>query len=996
MKKVVLLSLLIASQLFSLNLYSQELTWKQYTVNDGLVQSQINKIFQDNKGYLWISTRFGVSRFDGIHFENFTEKDGLLSNWAGQIEQDAKGNIWILFSNGLTRYDGLSFKNFIFPAHLKDKISITYYPVSADSVVIYQLSKNNVLKEFFLINDNFSSGKQIQFLATLAERPNMPVIKYDKVSKTLWIVDKAGLLYSYKKGTLKKHDLKYLQGLQPGPDGKFYYIDDGSLYCLQNDQTKLLLRDTFKHDDINNRFDLAIDKTGNIVVSYLNANRAKIFSAINSSITDIHFPISIDFVFDKEQNLWAGTENGLYRANSLSIINFLPEKGGLNTNVWSITEGKTGEIYFSSYYDGLQQYKNGKFTLEKTLPTLPNGSKTYLAMGSMVDADHNIYLTTQYYPMIKFDGQTFTILPKLKKPIPSFIIRQNRNDGSLMIGGISYYVKVNKDMTFDSLKVLPGNGKSTVVTGIEADKYNRIWLGGFNGMSMLLGDSLIHLPTAEFPFENGGNTLLRDHRDNMWIGNKNGLYFYNYNNFEKIGHPLLNDLVVSLITVGDTMLFIGSINKIYKLNLKNFYAHKPVELISVGEDKGFVGIEPGQNGFFKDSKGYLWLPCNDRCVRLDPQMLHTNAEPPRVYITNLQVLDEKMAWKKVASNEDETVRFSLQHDEKNLKFDFIGISLRHPQGVMYSFMLEGYDENWSEPAPAQSAVYTNLPPGNYRFKVKAANTDGITAIKQAIVNFTIVPALYQKRWFQLLIILIAATLLFTTGAYVMHLRRKKQRQELENDYNMSELRLLAIQNQIEPHFTYNALNTIAAAVLKEEKTVAYSYFVKLSQLMRTVLQTNSQLITTLEDEIIFVTNYLQIQQLRFTNKFDFIIEVADDVEQHTIIPKMCIQTFSENAIKHGLLPKPDKGRLSISIFNEGDFLCIHLEDNGIGQDKARLLQTNGSSNGLKIMKGYFEHFNLLNDKKLDWQIVDLYTFDKESRGTGVYVRIPRGFVYSKR
>jgi len=213
---------------------------------------------------------------------------------------------------------------------------------------------------------------------------------------------------------------------------------------------------------------------------------------------------------------------------------------------------------------------------------------------------------------------------------------------------------------------------------------------------------------------------------------------------------------------------------------------------------------------------------------------------------------------------------------------------------------------------------------------------------------------------------------------------------------MSELRLLGIQNQIEPHYTYNALNSIAAAVLKEEKIIAYSYFVKLSQLMRTVLQTNSQLITTLEDEITFVTNYIHIQQLRFSNKFEFIINVADDVNPQTIIPKMCIQTFTENAIKHGLLPSDYKGLLTINIYNEGDFLCVHVEDNGIGQEKARMLKTAGSTNGLKIMKGYFDHFNLLNSQKLEWKIINLQINGNGSEGTGAYVRIPRGFIYTKK
>lgn len=995
MKNVVSLFLLITALLFSLSIFSQELAWHRYTVNDGLVQSQITDIFQDDKGYLWICTRMGVSRFDGIHFDNFTEKDGLLTHWPYQIEQDDKGNMWMLFPNGLTRYDGLSFSNFLFP--YTDVLSAAVCPVSADSVVFYQLLTNNVLLEHFLINDRFIAGKKIPLPRPLHQRPEMISMIYDKVSKTLWFTDNGGDLYSLTGGKLSKHDVGHLQGFRPGPDGKLYYVDSGNLYSLHNNSTTLLRSEVYKDNKATIELKLAIDKAGNVVMNHRNENRAKIFSAHNKNITDIKFPISLKMFFDAEQNLWLGTENGLYRASTLSIINFLPEKDGLNSNVWSITEGKKGEIYFASYYNGLQKFENGKFTTVKSLPSLPDGSQTNLAMGSLVDADHNIFLTTNHYPMIKFDGSEFTIIPKINIPLSSFVIRKNQNDGSFIIGGNTYFIRINQDMSsYDTLRVYPGNGKSRVITGIEADKFNRIWLGGFNGISLLRDDSLIHLPTAEFPFDYGGNTLLRDHRDNLWIGNKNGLFFYNYQTFEKIGDAHLNDLVASLITTGDSMLYLGSIKKIYVLNLKRFYEDKQVEIISIGEDKGFTGIEPGQNGFFKDSKGYLWLPCNDRCIRIDPHLVSTNIEPPKVYITNLLALDHKMAWKKVDPEKVGQTRFSLNSSDKNLRFDFVGISLRHPQSVEYFFMLEGYDENWSEPVQTQSAVYTNLPPGNYRFKVKAINADGTSSLNQATVNFTIIPALYQRRSFQILVILIVSLLFFATGAYVMHLKRKKQQQELEMDYAMSELRLLGIQNQIEPHFTYNALNSIASAVLKEEKTIAYSYFVKLSQLMRTVLQTNNQLITTLEDEIAFVTNYIHIQQLRFSNKFDYKITIADDVNLQTIIPKMCIQTFTENAIKHGLLPSDSKGLLTIKIHNEASFLNIHVEDNGIGQEKAKTLKTGGSSNGLQIMQEYFDHFNLLNSQKLEWKIINFQINGNASEGTGAYIRIPRGFIYSKK
>lgn len=993
MKKVTLPILLLL--LFSLHLFAQELTWKRFTVNDGLVQSQVNAIFQDSKGYLWISTRLGISRFDGIHFENFTEKDGLLSSWAHQIVEDDQGYIWIVFTNGLTRYDGHSFDSFVYPNQI-EIASYTLVSLSPDSLVMYQLLKSNTLREVFISKGQFTIGKQVQLPPAAAEPIGHLSLKYDQVLKTLWFTDFIGDLYCYKAGVLQKQDFVRIQGFQSGPDGKLYYIDDGSLYWVENDRTQLILRDAFRDADKNARLGIAVDKTGNILVYESFKKQATLISAVTLQVTKIKFPQADNHFFDQEGNLWISTENGLYFTNSLSIINFLPEKGGMNPNIWNITEEKNGDIFFGSYFDGLQRFNNGKFTLEKTLPTLPNGTQTFLAMGSLVDAAHNIYLTTQHYPMIKYDGQKFTVFPKINKPIASFIIRQNRNDSSIMIGAHHYYLKVNKDQTFDSLRVQPGNGKSAVVTGIEADKFNRIWLGGFNGMSLLIGDSLIHLPTAEFPFEFGGNTLLRDHKDNIWIGNKSGLYLYDYQNFEKIEDPLLNDLVLSLMPLGDTMLFIGTIKGIIAFDMKSYYANKTIQLMAIGEDKGFVGIEPGQNGFFKDSKGYLWLPNNDRVVRIDPGQVKKNPYPPKVYITQIYLLGEKMNWLKHVQNNNGQQSFSFNSDEKNLKFEFIGISFRQPQGVTYSHQLEGYDAGWSPPSNERSAVYTNLPPGNYRFKVKAANADGVWSENEAMLQFTIVPKLYQKLWFLIAFGLLAAFLMLALGAYVMSIKRKKQQKQLEDDYKLSELRLLGIQNQIEPHFTYNAINTIAAAVLKEEKNIAYSYFVKLSQLMRTILQTNNQLITTVEGELTFVTNYLQIQQLRFNNSFDFIIEVGDDVQLQTVIPKMCIQTFAENAVKHGLLPKTEKGRLIISIFNEDDFLCINVFDDGIGRERAQALKTNGSTNGLKIMKGYFEHFNLLNSKKLNWQIVDEYSADNQPGGTKVYVKIPRGFIYTKK
>ena len=1000
MKKLILLFFLITSLLFSINLFSQELTWERYTVNDGLVQSQAHTTFQDSRGFLWICTRVGVSRFDGIHFENFTEKNGLTGQWIREICEDSGQNIWFLSNHGLSCYNGDTMVSYPFPAKIKNDKNYGFkmQPLSSDSLFIYQLLKSGKLQGFCLSEGKYSLANEYETGIDNMASKFYYISNYDPLGNAHWFAIDHQALYTVKSGILKKssHRFQNVQAILPNGDGKLYYLENGYLFYLENEQPRQLSHDPIPGMTRNELYRMAIDKEGNIIISEDYQRTAHLFKPPFYEKSILKIPLSNSLFFDREDNLWMGSETGLYKASTLSILNYLPDKEGMHENVWSVTEGKNGHMYFSSFHDGLQRLENGKFHQVKGFPRLPDGKPANLLMGSISDEEGNIFLTSNQFPMIKFDGKSFTPLPYFGKTASSFIIRQNKQNGDLLVGGQEYFYKYDKNMQVRRWPVHPGNGKSKTVTGLETDNMSRIWLGGFNGMSMLIGDSLIHLPTKEFPFEHGGNTLLRDHKDNMWIGNSKGLFFYDYQTFENMKHPLLDDFILSLIEVGDSTLFIGSIKRIYMLNLKRFYADGSLDVIAIGEDKGFQGIEPGQNGFYKDSQGYLWLPCTDRVVKIDPGLIRKNAEPPIVYITGVQVMGGDMNWRKVDHEQADSLRFHIKDDEKDLKFDFIGISLRHPQGVSYSSMLEGYDNGWSEPTHERSVVYTNLPPGEYRFMVKATNTDGVWSTNQTILSFSIVPALYQRLWFQILVILLLASLFFAIGAYVMHLRRKKQRHEVENERKISELRLLAIQNQMEPHFTYNALNTIAAAVLKEEKMVAYNYFVKLSHLMRTILQYNNQLITTLDEEIAFVSTFVQIQQFRFTDKFDFIVEVAGDVNTQTIIPKMCIQTFVENAIKHGLMSKPDKGQLKVSVFYEGEFLCIHVADNGIGQEKAQLLKTGGSSNGLKIMKGYFDHFNLLNTKKLEWQMEDLATFDKKSNGTAVYIRIPKGFVYSKK
>ncbi len=490
----------------------------------------------------------------------------------------------------------------------------------------------------------------------------------------------------------------------------------------------------------------------------------------------------------------------------------------------------------------------------------------------------------------------------------------------------------------------------------------------------------------------GGNALLRDSLGNIWIGNPQGLFFYDYKSFLKIEHPKIDKLVLSMAMIGDSAMLIGTISDLLLFDLKTFYQTGEFSIMTIGPDKGYHAIEPGQNGFYRDTKGYYWLTNSDRVIRIDPAQLHTNTIPPEVYISSVSLMDEKMNWNPLEHDKMHQPVFYYAKDEKNIRFDITAVSLRDPDGVTYSHFLEGYDKGWSPPNHESDAVYTNLEPGDYSLFYKAANTDGLWS-KEQVYRFTIKPAYYQTFWFRFSGILFLALILFFAGAVLTNQHRKKQLAQKENDKKIAEFQLLSIKNQIDPHFTYNAINSIAAAVLKEEKNVAYTYFVKLSQLMRSILQHNDKLTRSLESEISFVRDYLDIQRFRFRERFNYSIEMDSNIDIQMEVPRMCIQTFAENALKHGMMHKTSPGFLQITIAEEQECLKICIEDDGIGRARALELKTAGTGMGLSILQRYTDHFNEQNQQKISWQITDLFDDKSHAAGTRVDLVIPERFSY---
>ncbi len=205
---------------------------------------------------------------------------------------------------------------------------------------------------------------------------------------------------------------------------------------------------------------------------------------------------------------------------------------------------------------------------------------------------------------------------------------------------------------------------------------------------------------------------------------------------------------------------------------------------------------------------------------------------------------------------------------------------------------------------------------------------------------------------------------------------------------MIRMQLTNVKNQFDPHFTFNALNSISHVMYKGDKDVAYDYLVRFSKLIRVILEDSDKILTSLHAEMAFITNYLELQKFRLNNKFDYQIDVASGLELSKIeVPKMIIQNYVENAVKHGLKNMQGKGMLKVLISKVAGKLQVVVEDNGIGMAKAREFSGNSTGKGLKLTSQFFQLYKRLYGKKITVKTEDLEKAGTTGSGTRVTLMI---------
>jgi two-component sensor histidine kinase len=229
-------------------------------------------------------------------------------------------------------------------------------------------------------------------------------------------------------------------------------------------------------------------------------------------------------------------------------------------------------------------------------------------------------------------------------------------------------------------------------------------------------------------------------------------------------------------------------------------------------------------------------------------------------------------------------------------------------------------------------------------------------------------------------------LVFFVGA-INRINTIKVQQKEKLKQRLLTLQLQGIKSQLDPHFTFNTLNSIASLIYLEDKETAYDYMNKFTHLLRAMLNDAERVYRSIDEELDFVKTYLDLEKLRFGDKFNYEIQIGNEISHKEQVPKLVLQTFAENAIKHGIMSRTDGGMIKIIIDKVGDNLKLTIEDNGIGRDRAAGLSTS-TGKGLKLTGEFYDILNQLNKKPITHIIIDLYNESGTPTGTRVEVMVP--------
>ncbi|WP_260736147.1 sensor histidine kinase [Tunturiibacter lichenicola] len=742
--------------------HSQEpinLGHQSWSTENGLPQNSVHRIFQARDGYIWIATEGGVARFNGIDFTTFNHETNpaFTSDDICCFAQDPTGRIWIGTADGLLQYSGGIFRRYS-----------TSDGLPAGEIISLAVADDGTL--LILSAGLISRFDGIHFSTLALPGSATPTAMVSADNDNVWIASTSGV-FLYQHGNFHSRQLSPLppsadiQGIGLLPDNSLWLRTGTTLATVQDGTTHTLQIET--STSASRIQTVLAGSTGNL---WIGTNKGLFFLDKNSTHPQLQTVLgsnSILSIFqDREGNLWIGTET-----SGLAILrrqNFRTISGLSDHTTTAIAQASDGAMWVGTNGDGLDRWQSGNVEHFSTRDGLL--SEVILALAPA--ADGSMWIGTP-------DGLNHIEGSKVKAytsadGLPDDLIRSLLTDvdGSLWIGtrrGLAHW----QNNRFTTLT--QADGFKSDLIGVLLQYHSRtspsdLWIGTLNGLSRLHNGKIMTFTTKDGLSGDVITSLAEGHNGTLWIGTKGGgLSAWSstgFKSFHRIDLPQEIDSIIEDIH-GD--LWLGSNRGITRVSAPRLTAcgtspNCDPHPFSYGRSDGMPTEEGGSIGHpasWKSTDGLLWFATRRGVAVVDPAQLAENHIPPPVVIERFTVDDIELPLSTTEQN--------IAPGHHSFAFQYAGLSYVSPGKVRYRYILEGFDKQWTDAGSRRVAYYTNLPPGHYRFRVQAANNDGLWNEAGAQITFHVEPPFYRRLWFIILALLFIAAIGFLL--YRLRIRR---------------------------------------------------------------------------------------------------------------------------------------------------------------------------------------------------------------------------------
>jgi len=974
MKRIVFIYLLlfIGTSLWAKPHLTRSYTYRYYSTRNGLAQMQLTCAFQDKDGFMWFGTKGGISKYDGVSFKNYTTENGLFNNdICGFYNWNDKLIIVNLFGFSIL-YKNDSIGTFPFPNGMK---------IGGSRGSILPIDKNRA----FLFNLLLDPKKpQFHAIFYLKEKRLQRIKGFDE-----YILNAKGDTLVTHTGLFLKKGLRFIRIVSfpfrsdwTTIDWKrniFYFnVSNSHLfkYALKNGKFYLLWDMPFKFGHgIPTLVDTTLVITDNEGMNSLIPTRQAGFS--------LNMPFINENFVDRENNLWVCGENGLYNFFNLNI-----EEYKLNLsepdNIWSVLEDNEQNMWFGSYGKGLW-----KLDSQSRLSKIKTNDEKFVLqyMGSIKTKDGTLF----------FPYSLGIVQFKNNKQIG-----QSTGTGACLS---IYYDEPNKKIYYSGVDSVTqqqgffeGIGKNKhfyhwgkgFALCFARDAKGRIRVGGHYGRAILTNGSLA-VDTTKRAYS-GIICMSSDNRGRVWKGTSRGLFVETIDGKEvRFDSLRINGAIYSLMVYHNKYLLVGGSHSLIIVDIQRLKSFSQPELWEISYDAGFTGLESGQNGFFEDHNGDVWLTTALSVLKFIPEKLiqaQTRTIPP-IRLSVLFYSKDNANWSSAILNDK---LIELPASNKFLRFEYIANSISTPKSLRFKYRLIGFSEKWSEPVYTKSVSYTNIGNGKYQFEVQCS-MDGIhwsNVAKSPMITIN-APVYLQPISILIYILLFVIISILLTRYFV---RRSQQQKLAELNYRNleDELQIKTLRSKVIPHFTKNVLSAIGHFAMTD-KLRAGHYISVFSKFTELTLVNADKNYVTLQEELNYLKYYLELEKMRFGDRFNYEIDTKDVPDLSLLIPTMTLHTYCDNAIRHGLVNKKGVGYLTISGQKSDNGVLINIMDNGIGRKSAQKLGTRGNGQGLSLIQSQLDFYNQNNVHPIWQKITDMEDDSGMPLGTKVELFIPNDYQF---